>query len=332
MRQIWIPRAGAPEVLEVREAPDPTPGPGELRIRVEAAGVNYADLSARMGQYPDMPPMPCVVGYEVGGVVDQLGEGVEDCWLGAPVVAATQFGGYSSAVCLPVGQVARRPEGLDAVTAAAIPVAYLTSWMMLRVMGRVAAGDRVLIHAAAGGVGLAALDLCRRAGAEVWGSAGVSKHALLRERGCAHTLDSHTDTWPEVGMDLILDARGGESWAKGLQALRTGGRLVCFGFSAGSPSDSPSRWNLLKAVMGVPWLAVNPLSLMNANKGVLGVNMGHMWGERERLAGWLSEILKGWEEGWVRPHVHATVPFDRAAEAHQILHDRKNVGKVVLVP
>ena len=124
MQQIWIPRAGPTTVLEVREAPDPEPGPGEVRVRVEAAGVNFADLMARQGTYPDAPPFPCVVGYEVAGVVDAVGEGVDTGWIGEPVACATKFGGYSDVVCVNEVQVARR-RGLDAVAAASLPVVGL---------------------------------------------------------------------------------------------------------------------------------------------------------------------------------------------------------------
>jgi NADPH:quinone reductase-like Zn-dependent oxidoreductase len=181
-------------------------------------------------------------------------------------------------------------------------------------------------------VGLASIDLCRHAGAEMWGSAGTGKHAFIRERGCQHLLDSRADAWPEPKMDLVLDARGGESWARGLDALRAGGRLVCFGMSSGSTGEAPSRWAYLKAAMSIPWLATNPVALINANKGVLGVNMGRLWDEGERARGWLDRVLDLWAQGVVRPHIHAQVPFAEVAEAHRILHRRENVGKVVLVP
>lgn len=332
MRQIWIPKAGPPDVLSLREAPDPTPGPGEVRVVVEAAGVNFADVAARLGNYPDAPPFPCVVGYEVGGTIDAVGAGVDPARVGEPVLAMTHFGGYSSHVVAPSVAVVRRPEGMDACTGAAIPVTYLTAWMMLRVMGRVQAGDRVFIHSAGGGVGLAAIDLCRAAGAEMWGSAGKSKHAFLAERGVQHLLDSHAEEWPTEKMDLILDPIGGPSWKKGLAQLRSGGRLVAFGMSAGSTSDTPSKWAFLKAAMGVPWIDSNPVALINANKGILGVNMGHLWEESERVTGWLRELLSMWEKGQIRPHIHAKVPFAQAAEAHAILHRRENVGKVLLIP
>lgn len=332
MRQIWIPRAGGPDVLTVREAPDPEPAAGEVRVAVEAAGVNFADVQARMGNYPDAPPFPCVVGYEVAGVVDKVGAGVDPARVGEAVLAMTRFGGYSSSICVPAEAALRRPAGMSAEIGAAIPVNYLTAWMMLRVMGRVEAGDRVFIHNAAGGVGLASIDLCVAAGAEMWGSAGKAKHGFLAERGVQHLLDSRADEWPAEGMDLILDPIGGASWARGLTALRAGGRLIGFGLSAGSSGDKPSKWAFLKAAAAIPWLASNPVSLINTNKGFLGVNMGHLWDEGERVIGWTRTLLEWWERGAIRPHVHAKVPFAEAAEAHAILHRRENIGKVLLVP
>ncbi len=318
--------------MEVREAPDPTPGPGEVRIAVEAAGVNFADIMARTGLYPDAPPFPFVVGYEVAGTIDAVGEGVDPARMGQGVLAMLRFGGYSSAVVVPALQAIRRPVGLSAADAAAIPVVYLTAWMMLKVMGRVAQGDRVFIHNAAGGVGLAALDLCKAAGAEVWGSAGPSKHAFLAERGVAHLLNSHTGDYPDVKMDIILDPIGGKSWAKGLAHLRAGGRLICFGMSSMNAGETRSILGVISALMSVPWLKMNPIALINDNKGVLGVNMGHLWEEGERVVGWLTEILALWESGAIHPYVHASVPFANAAEAHRIIHRRENIGKVLLVP
>lgn len=332
MKQVWIPRPGAPEILDVREAPDPKPAPGEVRVAVEAAGINFADVAARLGNYPDAPPYPFVPGYEVAGRIDAVGEGVAPERLGEDVFVMTRFGGYSSMVCAPAATAVRRPAGMSAAVGAALPVNYLTAWMMLRVMGRVAAGDRVFIHSAGGGVGLASIDLCRAAGAEIWGSAGRSKHAFLAERGVHHLLDSHTDEWPTEGMDLVLDPIGGPSWARGLAGLRAGGRLVCFGLSAGSTGSTPSKWTQLKAAMGIPWLQSNPVALINANKGVLGVNMGHLWEESERVLGWTREMVGMWEAGELRPHVHASFSFEQAEEAHALIHRRENVGKVLLTP
>ncbi|MFZ5478610.1 MAG: zinc-binding dehydrogenase [Myxococcota bacterium] len=330
MRQICFPRPGPPEVMELREVPDPSPAAGQVRVAVEAAGVNFADVVARQGMYQDAPPFPMVVGYEVAGTIDAVGEGVDAARVGEPVVAMVRFGGYSSSVCVPAAQAIRRPAGLDARTAAAIPVNYTTAWLALRVYARVQAGDRVLIHAAAGGVGLAAVDLCVAAGAEVWGSAGKGKHAFLRERGVAHLLDSHAGEWPDEKLDVVLDAQGGATWARGLDALRDGGKLVMYGVSAMSPGESRSLVAAARMLAGIPWLRFSPISLMNTNKAVCGVNMARV-GE-DRVAEWLGAALATWEEGKLRPHVHAAVPFAEAPEAHRILHRRENVGKVVLVP
>jgi len=341
MRQVWITRVGAPDVLQVREAPDPIPGPGQVRIRVEASGINFADISARLGFYPDAPPIPCVVGYEVAGRIDALGEGVAASRLGEDVLALTRFGGYSDVVVAPQQQATKRPAGLDAQTAAAIPVTYLTAYQMLIEMGRVRPGDRVLIHQAAGGVGLAAIDLCALTGrVETFGTASASKHAFVRERGLTHPIDYHTcDYEAEVrrltggrGVDLILDPIGGDSWRKGLRLLAPTGRLVCFGMSSANQSKERSILGGLKAIAQVPWLKVNPISLMNENTGVLGVNLGHMWNEVDRLTGWLDRILGWWAEGKVRPHVDRSFPFAEAAAAHAYIQERRNVGKVLLVP
>ena len=175
MRQIVFRRTGPPSVLELEEVPDLTPGPGEVRIAVEAAGVNFADLMARMGVYPDAPPLPSVVGYEVAGTVDAVGHGVDPGRVGEPVVALTRFGGYATQVVVAGFQAVRRPDGLGAVEGAGIPVVGLTAWMLCEVMGRARAGDRVLVHSAAGGVGLAALDLLKWRGATAVGTASAAQ-------------------------------------------------------------------------------------------------------------------------------------------------------------
>jgi NADPH:quinone reductase-like Zn-dependent oxidoreductase len=337
MKQVWIPRNGGPEVLEVREAPDPTPGPGEVRVAVAAAGVNFADLMARQGLYPDAPPLPAVVGYEVAGAIDAVGAGVDAARIGQPVLAMTRFGGYSSALVVPADQAIPLPPGLDPITAACIPVTGLTAWMMIEVMTAPGPGDRVLVHSAAGGVGLTALDLLKARGCTVIGTASASKHAWLRERGFDQLIDYRTEDFEAVlrgqpGLDVVLDPVGGESWAKGLRLLRGGGRLVCYGMSANSTSTKRSVWTVLQNMWAVPWRKVNPITLMNENHGVLGVNMGHMWDEGPRLVGWTTKLLERWQQGTLRPHLHAALPFSQAAEAHALIHRRENVGKVVLIP
>jgi NADPH:quinone reductase-like Zn-dependent oxidoreductase len=240
MRQVWIPAHGEPEVLEVREAPDPDAAVGEVRIRVAAAGINFADILARMGLYPDAPQPPAVVGYEVSGTVDQVGSGVDGLAEGSRVAALTRFGGYSDTVVVPANQVIPIGDGLSLEKAAALPVNYLTAWVMLVWLGNVRRGDRVLVHAVAGGVGQAALQICRHFGAEVLGTASGGKHERLRQLGVTHPIDYRSQDFEEEvervtggrGVDIALDAVGGESFKKSYRCLAPLGRLVVFGASS----------------------------------------------------------------------------------------------------
>jgi NADPH:quinone reductase-like Zn-dependent oxidoreductase len=340
MRQIWIPRAGPPEVLEVREAADPRPGPGEVRVRVEAAGVNFVDVSARLGTYQDCPPMPVVVGYEVAGRIDEVGAGVEGLPVGTDVLALTRFGGYSDVVCVPTAQIFERPPGMDARTGAAIPVNYLTAWQLVVVMGGLSAGETVLIHSAGGGVGVAVTQIAKRRGATVIGTASAGKHDFLREMGVDHCIDYRTEDFAarvgEItrgrGVELALDAVGGASFGKSYDSLAPTGRLGMFGLSSGTTGKETSRLGFLRAVLQMPWLKFHPPGLMNANKGVFGVNLGRMWHEVDRLRPWMEAIVGLWAERVVAPVVDRTFPFAEAAAAHHYLQDRRNRGKVLLEP
>jgi len=338
MRQIWITRTGGPEVLEVREAPDPEPGEGQVRIRVKASGVNFADTMARIGLYPDAPKIPCVVGYEVAGTVERAGKGVTGFADGDRVLALVRFGGYSDVVIAPVNQVVKLPDSLTFESAAAIPVNYLTAWIMLITLGNVAAGDKVLVHAAAGGVGQAALQICKHRGAEVIGTASPGKHARLRELGVAHTIDYTTQDFAEEvkritggrGVDIVLDAVGGKSFAKSYASLAPLGRLFIFGASSFSSGQTRNIATVLKGFFALP--SFKPLKLMDENRGVFGVNLGHLWGETARTQRILKEMLALVETGVLAPVVDKTFPFSKAGEAHAFLGDRKNFGKVLLAP
>src|SRR5947208_7347155 len=198
MRQVVIRRHGAPEVLEVEETSDPVPGNGEVRVRVRAAGVNFADLLARLGLYPDAPKPPLVVGYEVAGYVDAVGAGVAHRRAGDRVVALTRFGGYADVVVVPAGLTFPLPSTLGEAEAAAIPVSYLTALTALYRMANVVAGETVLIHGAGGGVGIAATQLARLRRARIIGTASTGKHDALRSFGVDHIIDyRHADVAAE---------------------------------------------------------------------------------------------------------------------------------------
>jgi len=339
MRQIWITRVGPPEALQVKEASDPLPKAGEVRIRVEASGVNFADIMGRRGLYPDLPPLPVVPGYEVSGRIDAVGADADPALAGCEVIALMNFGGYADVVCAPAQQVFVRPAGMSALEGAAVPVNYLTAWQLVVVMGALKRGETVLIHSTGGGVGIAATQLAKHFGARVIGTASSAKHAELRALGVDHLIDYRKEDFEtrarEItngrGVDLILDAVGGESWKKGYRLLAPTGRLGMFGASA--LVGGRGKWaDTLALLVNTPWFQFNPLSLMNANKGVFGVTVGRMMGEGGRLRGWMEQLLALSVQGIVRPKIARSFRFDEAAEAHRYIEDRRNIGKVLLVP
>ncbi|HVF21913.1 MAG TPA: medium chain dehydrogenase/reductase family protein [Pyrinomonadaceae bacterium] len=329
---------GGIEVLKVQEKPDPKPRPGEIAIRVRAAGLNFADILSRQGLYPDSPPKPCVMGYEVSGVIEEVGEGINPSFVGKSVAAMTRFGGQSDMVVVKATQVFDKPANLTFEQAAAIPVNYLTAYALLVVMGSLHEGESLLIHNAGGGVGLAALDIAKKIGAVTYGTASPSKHKFLAERGLDHAIDYRRQDWQPVlkeltngrGVDLIIDPIGGSHWKKSFASLRHTGRLGMFGVSTASANGFAGKLKLLKAVIQTPWF--HALPLLNRNRGVFGLNLGHMWHEPEKVAIWMRDILRGVEEGWVQPYVDQAFSFDEAGKAHQYLEARKNIGKVVLIP
>jgi NADPH:quinone reductase-like Zn-dependent oxidoreductase len=340
VQQVWITRKGGPEVLELREAPDPTPGPGQVRVRVQACGVNFADLMMRLGFYPDAPRLPAVPGYEVAGRVDALGEGVSERLDGADVVALCNFGGYASAVCVPASQVWPRPADVAVATGAALPVNYLTAYQMLRVMARAIPGESVLVHSAAGGVGQAALQIARQQGATILASASPAKHDHLREQGVVHVFDSRRERFAADvraategrGCDIVLEPRNGRWIMESYRSLAHCGRLVLFGFAAAASGPRSGTWSVLRTLAQVPWFRLHPLRLMNDNRSIAGVNLGRMWGEGERLRLWMRELLDGLVRGDYAPRVDRVFGLDEAAAAHRYLHERRNVGKVLLAP
>ena len=338
MRQIVTTGNGGVEVLRVEEKPDLKPGKGEVVIRVKAAGLNFADILARQGLYPDAPKKPCVMGYEVAGVVEATGEGVDQSLTGKAMVALTRFRGQADQVAVESTQMFEKPDSLSFERAAAIPVNYLTAYALLAVMGSLQPGESVLIHNAGGGVGLAALDIAKRLSATTYGTASPSKHEFLRARGLDHPIDYRNQDWlPALmqitggrGVELVIDPIGGGHWKKSYQALRSTGRLGMFGVSTASATGLKGKWGLVKVAFQTPWF--HPFGIINKNKGVFGLNLGHMWHEREKVADWMRTLIDGVSEGWVRPHVDTTFPFDQVRAAHAYIEARKNIGKVVLIP
>lgn len=321
----------------MEERPDPKPGPGEVRVRVRAAGMNFSDLLARVGLYDDAPKPPCVIGYEVAGEVDALGEGVTELEPGQRVMAGTRFGGQAELAVAPEGAVVPLPEGWSFEQGAAMPVSYATAYAGLLRYGALREGERVLIQVAAGGVGTAAVQVAKAAGAEIFGTASAHKHDAIRALGVDHAIDYRSqDVVKEVRriagakqpLDLVLDGIGGSSFRKGLSLLRAGGRLVCIGASAVQPGEERSRLRAARVLAQMPLL--HPVSLMRQSKAVIGLNMLTLWDERGSLADYIEPLTEWAHDGRVDPVVAESFPLERAADAHRAMHQGRNIGKIVL--
>jgi NADPH:quinone reductase-like Zn-dependent oxidoreductase len=307
----------------VQERPEPVARDGQVVIDVKAAGINFADTMARVGLYPDAPKPPCVVGYEVAGTRSDTGE---------RVMAGTIFNGYAERVAVTASDALPLPDGLSFEQGAAIPINYATAWQGLLGYGPLGGGDRVLIHAAAGGVGISATQIAKSRGAEVWGTASPGKHAACRGFGVDHPLDYTRSGW-EQGLpkfDVIMDAVGGRSFRTSYKLLRPGGRLVAFGASSVMAGESRNLIAAGRAALSMP--RFNLIKQMSESKTVVGLNMLTLWKDRGTLEPWIQPLRELTDAGVIQPVVAEAFPFDRAPDAHRFIAERRNVGKVVLTP
>jgi NADPH:quinone reductase-like Zn-dependent oxidoreductase len=341
MRAMVVRRYGPPEVLELQQLPDPQPKPGEVLIRVKAIGVNFGDILQRMGLYPKAPNPPFIPGLEVAGVVEKAVDGGRSTAAaplrpGDAVTALTKFNAYAEWVAVPAEHAYRLPQGMTFEDAAAIPANYLTAYHSIFTMGNLQPGDRILIHGAAGGVGIAAVQLARARGLLIFGTAGDSKQEYLRKIGVDHAIDHEkTDFLQTVrkyapeGIEMVMDPIGGRSFSRSYECLCPTGRLVIYGFSV-CVGKSGKR-NLLRGLSGLLQTPrFHPLKLMSGNISVIGISLGGLQARPALLQGEIDEVFRLYGSGKIRPVVGKTFPLAQAAEAHRYIHDRKNIGKVIL--
>jgi NADPH:quinone reductase-like Zn-dependent oxidoreductase len=340
MDAIYIERTGPPEVLVERQVPAPKPKPDEVRIAVRAAGVNFADLLQRLGLYGSAPKPPYIPGFEVAGEIEAIGADVEHLELGDRVVALTRFGGYAEQVCAVEANTLVLPAGIGFEEAAALPVNYLTAWICMITMGNLRAGERILIHAAAGGVGTAAVQLARNIGAECFATAGSDeKVEFVGELGADHPINYNAQdfveeiqrTAGERPIDVVLDGVGGRTLRRSYELLAPLGRLVSFGLSDAVVGPTRNFPRALLAWWRTP--RFNPIDMIGRNTGVFGFHLAHLDGKHQVVAEAFAEIVRLVQEGELKPIVARTFPMsaDGAAAAHRYLHERRNIGKVLLV-
>lgn len=336
-RRIQVHRHGPPSVLRPEPFDPKAPGAGQVQIEVAAVGVNFADLLQRMGLYGAAPKPPFVPGFEVAGHVREVGPDVAGVKVGDKVAAVTAFGGYQTHVTtsadalFPIGS-------LSMEEAAAFPTVYLTAWEALANMGRVRRGERVLVHGGAGGVGLAAITIAKHLGCEVYATCGSPEKVrfLEEEAGVDAAFDYRAAQWrPQVEaavgkVDLVLESQGGANVRESQKALRPRGRVVVYGAQEVAPG---TRRNLLTALKVVRQMRVPILPMVRHSSGVLAFHLLWMWRDGVDLRPEAQRLIDLIETKKIaRPRVDRVFSFDEVAEAHQYIHDRRNVGKVLLTP
>jgi NADPH:quinone reductase-like Zn-dependent oxidoreductase len=343
MRAVVLTRRGGPEVLKVLERPDPAVGAGQVRIAVRAAGLNFADTMSRVGLYLATPKTPCVLGYEVAGEVETIGEGVSGFTLGQRVMAGTLFGGQAELATARAGDVLPMPEHFSFEEGAAFCVNYATAYAALIIMGGLREQDRVLIHSAGGGVGMAATQIARNTGAEIYGTASPAKHEAIVAQGVRHPIDyRHSDFAAEIrrltngeGVDVILDAMGPTSFRKDYRILRPGGRLIMYGLSEALNENGRDIRATLSSLLRIPTSTMpwwNAGRLLNQNRGVFGLMLLSWWRREGGMDRITSPLLSDLASRRLMPIVARSFPFERAGDAHRYLAERRNIGKVVLTP
>lgn len=335
MQSVRISRFGGPETLELFESAAPRPGLGQVRVRVRAIGVNFADILMRMGLYPGAPALPFVPGYEAAGEIESAGQGSR--WKpGERVIVPTNYGGYSDTLLANDDEVFAIPNGRSFEAAAALTVNYLTAYEALIGQGGLREGQSVLIHGAAGGVGVAAAQLCRILRAKALGTCSASKHEFALSQGVTRCIDARAEDFEPIvrretggrGVDVALDPIGGDSFRKSYRCLAPGGKLILYGFSASAPGRRRSLPKVLWQYVRTP--RFSSFDLMLDNRGVIGLHLGRLAGEKPRLASAMRQLVDWWEDDRISPVVGATFPLSAAAQAHAYIQNRESVGKVVL--
>ncbi|MBC7690786.1 MAG: zinc-binding dehydrogenase [Methylotenera sp.] len=347
----WVKKGKSETAFELRESPgieSQVPPEGHVRIRVQFSGLNFADVMARLGLYPEAPRMPSVLGYDVVGIVEAVGDSfgaeVTHLKVGDRVVAMTRFGGYSSYVVTPALAAAVIPADMDGAKATALATQYCTAYFAAYEMIRLHAGDHVLVQAAAGGVGTALVQMAKLQGCTVYGTTGsASKRDYLKKLGVDHVIIANPasgiramegDLGEQVlklsdgrKMDAIFDSLGGKAVYEGWKLLAAGGRIACFG-----AADFAGTKNPFKALRTLTGFGIyHPLKLMMNSKGMIGINMLAVSDTRQDIIQrCLAEVVKLVAAGKLDPHVGAVFPAEKIGEAHEFLGARKSTGKVVL--
>lgn len=339
MKAIPIRRASEAEALHIEEWSDPKPAENEILIEVKAFGLNFADIVARKGQYPDAPKFPFVPGYEVAGIVKTVGAAVKSFRVGDEVIALTLFFGYAELAVADERAAVKKPKGMSFADGASIPVNFLTAYHSLFETGTLKAGANVLIHAGAGGVGLAAIQMAKNHGCKVFATAGSEKKlGLLREWGVDHPINYQSSDFEREArrimggnlMDVVLDSVGGAYFKKDIALLRPHGRVVAFGAAALSERNIFKLATIVPQVLSM--LTLSMIELMMNSKGFYGVNMLRVAKENpELLSEEMAAVMSMFADKKLKTVVSRQMSWKQIGEAHQLLESRASTGKIVLM-
>ncbi|MEE2758364.1 MAG: zinc-binding dehydrogenase [Candidatus Thermoplasmatota archaeon] len=332
MKRIVYAKRGGLEAIEIIDEENPVPNKNEILIRVHRAGINFADLMMRQGLYGAAPDFPFTPGYEVSGIVLEIGSDVDSHTVGDRVVALTGFGGYAEQVVVSHERAWKLPDSVSFDAAAAMPVTYLTSHHMLVHLGNFREGDSVLVHHAAGGVGTATAQIVKALnGGVIYGTSSPEKAEFVEKQGMIH-IPRGDDFVKRIkseigGVHHALDPVGGKHVMESYKALKNGGRLYVFGASSAVKGTKRSLWTAIKMWRTTP--RFDPIRMMNSNKSVFGIHMG-MWEDENIAREQMLALAKMLEQGLIDPVIDSVYRFEDVADAQQHIHDRGNRGKVLL--
>lgn len=338
MKAAFVTKFGGPEVLEIRETAVPKPEPGQILVRVRAIGLNFADVMGRFGVYPGTPQPPFILGLEFSGDVVEVGSDVKMFKGNERVMGYSRHGSHAEYVCVSENLATELPATMSYEEGASFLVVYLTGYHGIVRLANIRKGEKLLVHAAAGGAGLATLQLAKHIGAEIFGTVGSEeKKELARKNGADHVINYNTtDFSVEVkritnnyGVDVIMDSVGGLVYDKGWNLLAGMGRYILYGLAAVTGKGALNKLKVATVVSVMK--PIFPVQLMSANKSIFGFNLGTLKGKEAYLKEAISDLLKLYNIGVLKPFIGKIFDFSQIVEAHRALQTRQTVGKVVVM-
>jgi len=337
MKAVFVTRFGPPEVLHIREIPRPQPGKGEVLVRVKYIGLNFAEVFGRLGVYPSIPDPPFIPGIECSGVIESVGSGVSSVKRGDRVMVFSKQGSYAEYVCTPEGFVMKMPPRLPFDVAASLSVAYYSAYHGLITLANTRKGEKVLVHAGAGGVGTAAIQIAKHLGAEVFTTVGSDeKIETARLQGADHVVNYRKNDFAEYvrmktegyGIDVVLDSVVGSVFRKGWNLMAPMGRYVIFGFASVTGKTTINKVRAFWEAIRIPWIF--PPRIVSKNVSLMGFNLYFLTHKAEYFRSMSDTILRWHSQEIIRPVIGKKFPFGKIVEAHAFLQSRKSTGKVLI--